>query len=35
MAAWVLLDDTTLLLFGGRSETGKSLQDVWLFDVGK
>jgi hypothetical protein len=33
MASLLLLDDSTLLLFGGRSEAGKSLQDCWLFDV--
>lgn len=35
MASLLLLDDAWLLLFGGRSETGKSLQDTWLFDVAK
>lgn len=33
MASLLLLDESTLLLFGGRSEAGKSLQDCWLFDV--
>jgi hypothetical protein len=33
MAALVLLDDTRLLLFGGRSEGGKALQDTWQCDL--
>jgi hypothetical protein len=33
MSALLQLQDGRLVLFGGRSEQGKALQDTWTFDV--
>jgi len=33
MAALLQLSEDQLLLFGGRSEAGKHLQDTWLFNI--
>jgi hypothetical protein len=36
MAALLLLEgQKRLLLFGGRCEIGKALQDTWTFDLDK
>jgi hypothetical protein len=33
MAVLVLVSASQVLLFGGRSEGGKALQDTWLLDL--
>jgi hypothetical protein len=35
MSALLQLQEGQLLLFGGRSEQGKALQDTWLYDIGR
>jgi hypothetical protein len=33
MSALLQLQDGQLLLFGGRSESQRALQDTWLYDI--
>ena len=33
LASMAAIDENRFLLFGGRSESGKALNDLWLFDI--
>ncbi|CAD7703376.1 unnamed protein product [Ostreobium quekettii] len=33
LASMVAIDDDRILLFGGRTDAGKSLNDLWLFEI--
>ena len=33
LAAMIHIGGDIILLFGGRSDTGKALNDLWLFDI--